>query len=74
MFVRACRVCRLVALCVGWFLMASAIILPPFMVGAVNPTTAYAAPVDCTPVGVEWIGNELYYVENCFGYDIYRPL
>jgi hypothetical protein len=25
-------------------------------------------------VGVEWIENQLYYVENCFGYDVYRPL
>jgi hypothetical protein len=74
MFGRASRARRLVARCVGWFLVASAVGLAPLVVGAVSPTTAYAAPLDCTPVGVEWIGNQLYYVENCFGYDIYRPL
>jgi len=74
MFMRARRARRLVALCVGWFLVASAIGLASLVVGAVNPTTAHAAPLDCTPVGVEWIGNQLYYVENCFGYDVYRPL
>jgi hypothetical protein len=55
-------------------LVALAVGLASLMAGAVNPTTAYAAPIDCTPVGVEWIENQLYYVENCFGYDVYRPL
>jgi hypothetical protein len=74
MFVGSCRTRRLVGLCTGWFLVASAVGLSPLILGAVNPATAYAAPVDCAPVGVEWIGNQLYYVENCFGYDVYRPL
>lgn len=74
MFVRSCGTRRLVALCVGWFLVASAVGLAPLMVRAMSPTTAYAAPLDCTPVGLERIGDQLYYVENCFGYDVYRPL
>jgi hypothetical protein len=74
MFHGSCRARWLVARCVGWSLVALAVGLASLMAGAVNPTTAYAAPIDCTPVGVEWIGNQLYYVENCFGYDVYRPL
>jgi hypothetical protein len=74
MFLRPRRARSLVALSVGWFLVVSAIGLTPLVAGAVHPTAAYAAPVDCTPVGVEWIENQLYYVENCFGYDVYRPL
>jgi hypothetical protein len=74
MFVGSCRARRFVARCLGWSLVALAVGLTSLGAVAVNTTTAYAAPIDCTPVGVEWIGNQLYYVENCFGYDVYRPL
>jgi hypothetical protein len=69
MFVRSGRARRFILLLVA-FAVGSA----PLVVGAVNPAAASAAPVDCTPVGVERIGDQLYYVENCFGYDVYRPL
>ena len=69
MFVRSDRARRFILLLVA-FAVGSA----PLVVASVNPPAAFAAPIDCTPVGVERIGNQLYYVENCFGYDVYRPL
>lgn len=75
MSVGSYRTCRFLALCLGWLLVLVAVGLAPLVAGALNPTPAFAAaPVDCTPVGVEQIGDQLYYVENCFGYDVYRPL
>ena len=41
---------------------------------ALLATPASAEPLDCAPVGVETIDGVVYYVENCFGYNIYRPL
>lgn len=74
MFVDLRRSWRTAARSVGWAVVASALVLAPVLVDSSTASTAYAAPVDCTPVGVEWIGNQLYYVEKCFGYNVYRPL
>jgi hypothetical protein len=66
---------RLARCCLGWSMVVFAVGLSPLVAAAINPSTAFAAaPIDCAPVGVEMIGNQLYYVENCFGYDVYRPL
>lgn len=74
MFVRLCRARRLIVLFLAWSLTAIAVILSSVAVGALSPAPAIAEPVDCTPVGVERIGGTLYYVENCFGYNVYRVL
>ncbi len=56
------------------FVRALTAVAVAFFLATIGATTASATPIDCTPVGVEWIDNQLYYVENCFGYDVYRPL
>lgn len=63
---------------------ASVILLAAAGGGATTAQVATAAPtvsvspvsepVDCTPVGTEWVNGTLYYVENCHGYNVYRPL
>lgn len=74
MFVGLGRARRLLARGLAWSLTAAAVVLSPVAVGALDPTLAVAAPMDCAPVGVERIDGVLYYVENCFGYDVYRVL
>jgi hypothetical protein len=74
MTVRSRRVFRMVVFCLSALLVTFAVALASFVGGATNTSTVFAAPVDCAPVGVETIGGQLYYVENCFGYDVYRPL
>lgn len=69
-----CSARRPVARFVACSLAAVAVVLSSIVVGVLGPTPAIAAPVDCAPIGVERIGGVLYYVENCFGYNVYRVL
>ena len=74
MVISSDRTRRMIALCAGCSALTAVVGMAPVTVGALSLTSAHAAPIDCTPVGVEWIENQLYYVERCFGYDVYRPL
>lgn len=73
MLVGSNRARRTATVCAGC-VVAAAVGLAPAVLGPLRATAVHAAPVDCTPVGVEWIDNQLYYVEKCYGYNVYRPL
>ena len=74
MAINSDRTLRMIALGAGCSALTAVAGLAAVTGEALSLTSVHAAPVDCTPVGVEWIDNQLYFVEKCFGYSVYRPL